>query len=186
MYQYLAKYFSLHKRMVLPGIGILTAETKPSHLEFIEKTLHGPIASIAFRQDENIDDKHFIAFLSKEINATEKDATRRFEHFMYHLNAALQSGQTYNLPGIGILWGNEHGVRFTCTDVLQQLLPGVTAEKVIRQHAQHTIRVGEDHKTSNEMEALLQRTVEQDRWWIGAVVLGVLGVGAILYYYLSH
>jgi hypothetical protein len=70
--------------------------------------------------------------------------------------------------------------------VLQQLLPGVTAEKVIRQHAQHTIRVGEDHKTSNEMEALLQRTVEQDRWWIGAVVLGVLGVGAILYYYLSH
>jgi hypothetical protein len=48
MYQYLAKYFSLNKKLVLPGIGLLNASAKPSQLEFVEKTLHAPVYAISF------------------------------------------------------------------------------------------------------------------------------------------
>ena len=63
MYQYLAKYFSLNKKLVLPGIGLLNASAKPSQLEFVEKTLHAPVYAISFQQDENVTDYYFISFL---------------------------------------------------------------------------------------------------------------------------
>lgn len=185
MYQYLAKYFSLNKKLVLPGIGLLNASAKPSQLEFVEKTLHAPVYAISFQQDENVTDYYFISFLSKEINVSEHDAGNRFSNFIQQLINKLQAGLALQLPGLGLLSKNDDAYNFISTDTLQQLYPGVSAERVIRQNAQHTVRVGEDHKTSAEMYEILHKEATHDRWWIAAIVLGVVGIAAILYYYLT-
>ena len=185
MYQYLAKYFSLNKKLVLPGIGLLNASAKPSQLEFVEKTLHAPVYAISFQQDENVTDYHFISFLSKEINVSEHDAGNRFSNFIQQLINKLQAGLALQLPGLGLLSKNDDAYNFISTDTLQQLYLGVSAERVIRQNAQHTVRVGEDHKTSTEMYEILHKEATHDRWWIAAIVLSVVGIAAILYYYLT-
>ena len=186
MYQYLAKYFSLNKKLALPGIGLLQAEMKPAQLEFVEKTLHAPQASILFQQNENVSGDHFASFLSKETNISEYEAVTRFNSFITYLVNKLQSDFFLQLPGIGSFLKSGDTYTFTITDTLQELYSGISAEKLIRQNAQHTIRVGEDQKTSAEMHELLHKEVRKDRWWIAAIVLSVVGIAAILYYYLTE
>ncbi|MEP6846253.1 MAG: hypothetical protein ABI861_09630 [Panacibacter sp.] len=185
MNQYLAKYFALYKKMVLPGIGYFNTTTQPAHLEFVEKTLHAPSYSITFRQDETADDTGFISFLIKETGLDQYEAASSFSQFIAQLKEKLQSGTALQLPGLGVLTNNDSIYSFTA-ESLEQFFPGITAEKVIRQNAQHAVRVGEDEKNSTEMHALLNREIVKDRWWIGATVLAVIGVAAILYYYLSR
>lgn len=185
MNQYLAKYFALYKKLILPGIGSFSTATQPAQLEFVEKTLHAPIHTITFQQDESAGDTNFISFLIKETGLDQYQAVNRFEEFVTQLKEKLQSGIALQLPGLGVLTNNGNGYAFTAEN-LQHYFPGVIAERVIRQNAQHAVRVGEDEKTSTEMHEMLNKEVVQDRWWIGAVVLAVCGIAAILYYYLSR
>ena len=185
MNQYLAKYFALHKKLVLPGIGFFNTSTQPAQLEFVEKTLHAPGHSINFYRDENAADNNFISFLIKETGLDQYETINKFSQYITQLKEKLQSGTALHLPGLGILTNNENEYSFTAEN-LQQYFPGITAERVIRQNAQHSVRVGEDEKTSVEMHEMLNREAAKDRWWIGAIVLAVVGIAAILYYYLSH
>jgi hypothetical protein len=95
-----------------------------------------------FQQDENVTDYYFISFLSKEINVSEHDAGNRFSNFIQQLINKLQAGLALQLPGLGLLSKNDDSYNFIATDTLRQLYPGVSAERVIRQNAQHTVRVG--------------------------------------------
>ncbi|QEC69971.1 hypothetical protein FRZ67_22715 [Panacibacter ginsenosidivorans] len=185
MTQYLAKYFALHRKLVLPGIGFFNTSTQPAQLEFVEKTLHAPVHTINFWQDENVADNNFISFLIKETGLNHYETINKFSQFITGLKEKLQSGVALKIPGLGILTNNENGYSFN-PENLQQYFPGITAERVIRQNAQHSVRVGEDEKTSVEMHEMLNKEVVKDRWWIGAIVLAVVGVAAILYYYLSR
>ena len=184
MIQHLVKYFSIHGRLVLPGIGSLVAETKPAQLEFVEKTLHAPQYNIIFVHDSPNDEK-INTFLSYEMKVSAADAAAGFKEFMHHLSAKLQAGTAYPIPGLGILSGNGLGYHFRQSETLHTIYTAVTAGKIIRQNAPHSVRVGEDHRTSSEMQELLQAETTASRWWIGAVILGVIGVSAVLYYYLT-
>ena len=57
--------------------------------------------------------------------------------------------------------------------------------QVIRENATHSVRVGEEEKTSDQMKEYLHREVKKERWWIAAVILSVIGIGAIVYYYFA-
>lgn len=185
MNQHLAKYFALYQKLILPGIGSFNTASQPAQLEFVEKTLHAPSHTIIFQQDETANDTNFISFLIKETGLDQYEAVNRFNQFIAQLKEKLQSGIALQLPGLGILANNGNGYAFTA-DSLQQYFPGIIAERVIRQHAQHAVRVGEDEKTSTEMHEILNKEAAEDRWWIGAIVLAVVGIAAILYYYLSR
>lgn len=185
MNQYLAKYFALYKKLILPGIGSFNTTTQPAQLEFVEKTLHAPLYTINFQQGEPANDTNFIPFLIRETGLDQYEVANRFEQFVTQLKEKLHSGIAWQLPGIGVLTNNGNSYAFTA-ESLQQYFPGVIAERVIRQNAQHAVRVGEDEKTSAEMHEILNKEDVQDRWWIGAVVLAVIGIVAILYYYLSR
>ncbi|CAN5715015.1 hypothetical protein BH10BAC2_BH10BAC2_17240 [soil metagenome] len=185
MNQYLAKYFALNKKLILPGIGSFNTAIQPAQLEFVEKTLHAPVHTITFQQDESADDTNFISFLIKETGHGQYEAANRFNQFVTQLKEKLQSGIALQLPGLGVLTNNGAAYAFTA-ESLHQFFPGIIAERVIRQNAQHAVRVGEDEKTSTEMHAMLNQEAVQDRWGIGAIVLAVVGIAAILYYYLSR
>jgi len=184
MNQYLVKYFALYKKLILPGIGSFNSSTQPAQLEFVEKTLHAPVHTIIFHEDVQANDENFVSFLIKETGLGQSEASGKFNYFITQLKEKLQSGIALQLPGLGILTNNGDAYSFTAENQ-QQFFPGVTAERVIRQNAQHSIRVGEDQKTSAEMHELLHQEATQDRWWIAAIVLGVIGIAAILYHYLS-
>lgn len=186
MYQYLHKYFSLNRTLTLPGIGSFYAETQSANLDFINKTLLAPATVIHYKSEEAFADEKFYNFLSKEERVSEIESTGHFNLFVSNLKQQLETGAELKFQGIGTLTKNEDGFVFTQDETLQNLFPAIAAERVIRQHAEHNVRVGEDDKTSTEMHAhLAKQEVKKEQWWIIAIILAAVGIAAIAVYYIK-
>jgi nucleoid DNA-binding protein len=184
MQQYIRKYFALNKTVALPGIGSFTVETQNAKLDFIEKISYPPKYSVSYNTYDKTDDA-FYDFLSRETGAN--DAIERFNYFTQQLKEQLDNHHAVTLNGIGTLAKNEKGYSFAADSSVQKYFPNVVAERVIRQSAQHTVRVGEEHRTSTEMhEHLKRKVIKEDNWIVTALVLGIIGVAAIALYYLMR
>lgn len=182
MQQLIHKYFAMNRTVSLPGIGSFTAEMQNAKLDFIEKSLHAPGFSIRYDSYDKADDAFFI-FLTKETG--NGNARERFSHFLNELKTRLENDHIVTLPGIGILTKNGFGYSFVADNSVQKFFPTIVAERVIRQDAEHTVKVGEQEKTSTEMHAhFRQRNIQADRWYVAALILGAIGVAAIALYYI--
>ena len=186
MHQYIHKYFALNKKVALPGIGSFNAEVQNAKLDFINKTLQAPVYVIRYNQNDSADEK-FYNFLSKETGVNETNAASNFNRFTSELKEQLETIHVLELKGIGTLKKNGSGYSFDANNTIQDFFPVVAAERVIRQNAEHTVKVGESHKTSTQMhQELKQRPVKKDKWFISALVLGGIGIVAIILYYLIN
>jgi nucleoid DNA-binding protein len=184
MLQYIHKYFALHKNIALPGIGSFNVETQNAKLDFINKTLRPPVPVIRYNKYDKADEM-FYNFLSKEIGVSESDAVSNFNHFTEQLKEQLETGRILTLQGIGTLTKNALGYSFAADNIVQNFFPNLAVERVIRQNAEHTVKVGEEHKTSTQMHReLQQKVVKKDNWFVTAIILGAIGIVAIALYYL--
>jgi nucleoid DNA-binding protein len=184
MYQYIHKYFALHKNVSLPGIGSFTVENQNAKLDFIGKTLHAPSHNIRYNKYDKADES-FYRFLSKETGVDETDAYGNFNNFIQQLKTQLERDHVVILAGIGTLTKNTLGYSFIADETLQRYFSDVHAERVIREDAQHKVIVGERERTSAEMhEHFQKREVKEEKWMIPALILGAIGVAAIVIFYL--
>lgn len=182
MHQYIHKYFALHKTVTLPGIGSFIVETQNAKLDFIEKVVHAPKYSIVYNNYDKTGDA-FYNFLLKETG--ESNVTERFNYFLQDIKEQLDNHQSVALPGIGTLKKSPLGYSFVADSAVQNYLPSLAAGRVIRQSTEHTVRVGEEHRTSTEMhEHLKRKIIKEENWFVTALVLGIIGVAAIALYYL--
>jgi hypothetical protein len=63
----------------------------------------------------------------------------------------------------------------------------VTAEKVIREKSEHSVRVGEDERTSAEMREFFNQPEEKKNyWWAAALTVGILLTIFIGWYFSEH
>jgi hypothetical protein len=187
MQEKLQKYFSIYKHVTIPGIGSFYVETGSAQLDFINRAIHAPLHSIKYDNENHKTDEWFFSFLSKETDQSEPDSINEFNEFSQSLKEQLESSGAIQLQGIGTVAKNGDNYLFTPDNTVQNFFPDLVAERVIRQNAEHTVKVGEQHKTSTEMQEQLLRKVEvkKERWWIAAIILGAAGVAAIVYYYLA-
>src|SRR5438105_4309365 len=184
MHQYIHKYFAVNKNVAIPGIGSFSVEMQNAKLDFINKTLHAPLPVIHYEQNANTDER-FYHFLSKETGLNESDAANNFRHFISQLKEQLETDHVIELRGIGTLTKNESGYSFVAINTVQKFFPDVVAERVIRQNAEHTVKVGEYHRTSTQMHnELRRRAVKKADWFVTALILGAIGIVAIALYYL--
>lgn len=187
MQEKLEKYFSIYKRVSIQGIGSFYAEKSPAQVDFINRAIHAPVYLIKYDNENHKTDERFYSFLSKEMHQSEADSIDKFDGFSQSLKEQLESAGTIQLHGIGTVSKSGDNYLFTPDSTVQNYFPDLVAERVIRQNAEHTVKVGEQHKTSTEMQEQLLRKVEvkKERWWIAAFILGVAGVAAIVYYYIA-
>ncbi|MGZ8553673.1 MAG: hypothetical protein ACXWV8_09730, partial [Chitinophagaceae bacterium] len=89
--------------------------------------------------------------------------------------------------GIGTLSKGMAGeIRFEAS--LKDMKAGkpVPAIKVLREHAEHSIRVGEQEKTSSEMiEMLAPIGARKSKWWVIALIAGLLAFIFVAVYFSS-
>ena len=79
---------------------------------------------------------------------------------------------------------NNGDLKLDQQDILLQSEQPVTAEKVIRVKAEHTVLVGEKEKTSVEMEEYFAGSPAKKNYsWLIAVILTVLAVMFIGWYF---
>ncbi|MFZ1799186.1 MAG: hypothetical protein WAU24_04925 [Chitinophagaceae bacterium] len=204
MHEILIRYLGKHKNFNLPGIGRFELVSEMASLDFVNKTIYPPKQQIVFHPEKKVnsgalaqpvknetqaflnDNKNnFPGFLSRHLNMPESSALSEFEQYAGFVRSTLEKNGVYELNGIGSLQQNEKGIYLDNAFSTEKFYEPLHAEQVIRENATHSVRVGEEEKTSEQMKEFLHRDIKKDNWWIAAVILAVAGIAAIAYYYMG-
>ena len=185
MYNAVKKFLALHHHLVLPGIGNFIVEKKPAQLDFINRSITSSQHRIVFNNDKQQPEEKFYDFLSGELNIDNAQAINAFTNFTAQLRDQLDQKNNIYFKGIGTLTKQTSNVVAFQPEVLPEYFPVLTAERVIRKNVAHSVRVGEEEKTSHEMHSALLKPgiIKKEKWWIAATVLGAIGIAAIVFYY---
>lgn len=183
------KYLMQHQQVCIPGIGIFYKQRTAAHLDFSNKVFQPPAYTILFREEPVKADKDFYSFLSNEQGVNEVEAIRHFQDFAYRFKEHLSQFSQTDLPGLGVMHkGSDGALLFTPGHLLANYFPATPAERIVRKQSEHTMLVGDNETTNTQMQERLDedQTESKSWWWIGAIVLGVLAIIAIVYYYMQH
>lgn len=187
MFNAVKKFLALHHHVALPDIGNFVVETVPAQIDFTNRSITSAQNKIVFTNKKMPAEKKFYDFLASELNINEVDAIRAYTDFTSRLHDNLYNNQPVYFKGIGTLVKQSSAITFQ-PEPMPEYFPELIAERVIRKNIAHTVRVGEDEKTSDEMQAALNKpqTAKKESWWLAASILGAIGVAAILIYYLIY
>lgn len=174
MYTSLYQYLLLNKRVPLPGIGSLVLEQQSPVVNFPEKKLEAPVYSISLTPADTVPGRAFFAWLGEALGIQERDAVIRFNDFAFDLRQQIRKGVIVQWEGVGKLSKDLAGNVKLDPVAARSPAHAVHAGKLVRDKAIHTVRVGEDERSSGEMELLLNQPAEQkDYWWAWALIIAV-------------
>ncbi len=187
MYAALYQYFIQHNRLAVPGVGTFLLERKPAVNDFVNKQIDPPAYSVALQPSVDPPSINFFKWLAGALHISDHEAIIRFNDFVFETKKQITDGDTIDWQGVGTIRKGLAGeMKFSpATD--SAIEKPVAAEKVIRDKAEHMVRVGEDQKTSAEMtEMLNQPEAKKSRWWIAALVAGFPALLFIGWYFYEH
>jgi len=184
MYAELYSYLILHKNLPVPGIGTFLLQRHSAVADFPNRKILPPSYSVAFDSKEQTPAMSFYKWLSQALSSSDHEAVTRFNDFAFNLKNQLANGDIINWNDVGTISKGLGGeVKFIPQEKIVLEQP-VAAEKVIREKAEHMVRVGEDEKTSEEMTSFLNQTEEKKSlWWAAAVVIGLIAVVFLGWYF---
>jgi hypothetical protein len=188
MYVELYQYLVQHKELPVPGIGTFLLERRPAVVDFPNKIINPPSYSFALQPGSYVPGQRFFNWLGNSLGITDREAVFRFNDFAFDLKKQISDGAVIEWEGVGTLNKSLNGdVKFVPAeaDIIHER--PVPAEKVIRQKAEHMVRVGEDEKTSEEMTEMLGRKEEKKSyWWTFALALAILSFIFIGWHFSKH
>jgi hypothetical protein len=181
----LYEFLLLNKKISLPGIGTISLCQVPAQHDFPNKQFIAPASFFTIDPKNDKPSKKLFDWLSSSLNITEWDAIKSVNDFSFDLKKKLSEFGEVNWEKIGVLRRNDTGdLKLDSQNISLQSEPPVTAEKVIRVKAEHTILVGEKEKSSVEMEEYLAAAPAKKNYtWLIAVILTVLAVMFIGWYF---
>lgn len=187
MYAALYRYLILYKELPVPGIGTFLLQRDSAVADFPNKIINPPKYHVALAVKETNPSTGFFKWLSMELGLSVHDAVRQFNDFVFDLKKQIAEGSSINWNVVGVLQRELGGeTKFLPAEKWSIEAP-VSAEKVIRQKAEHMVRVGEDERTSDEMTAMLTRTESRrSYWWAAPLVIGLLCVMFIGWYFSEY
>ena len=177
MYTELYQYLIQHKQLSVPGIGTFLLERRPAAVNFPERKIEPPAYGVSLQTVSKSPSRNFFIWLGAVLQVSDRDAVIRFNDFVFDLKRQLSGGNIVNWNGIGQLSKGLGGDIKFIPQEKRSLESSVVAEKVMREKAEHMVRVGEDEKTSAEMTELLSHTEKKKSyWWAYALVVALLSV----------
>lgn len=187
MYPELYQYLLQHKKLALPGIGTFMVERKPAEIDFPNKLMLPPVYSLVMQPLALIPSGKFFNWLGAVLGISQMDAVVRFNDFVFEVKKQIEKGDAISWNGVGtITKGLAGDIKFQPHEFTIAEQP-VAAVKVLREKAEHTVRVGEDEKTSAEMEEMLAKPeASKSWWWVYALAIGLLAVIFIGWYFSEH
>ena len=177
MYSALHQYLIRFKELSLPGIGTISLQTTSARGDFAARLIHAPVQQISWKAEATDHPAHFYPWLAALMQIPAGEAINQFHDFCSQLKEQVYAGAKIDWKGVGVITkGAGRTIRFEPA-VSTPVETAVTAEKIIREKAEHDVRVGEEKRTADEMRAYLNpEKATPSRWWIAALVLGLLAV----------
>lgn len=185
MYRDLYEYLILHKQLVVPGIGTLLLERKPAATEFTHKQISPSAYTITLRQETTAPAKKLFNWLADKLHITYQEAIVKFNGFAYDLKNEVMAGNKVVWEEIGTFTKGISGeIKFDPALKDRCFDKPVSAVRVIREKAVHTVKVGEEEKTSEEMTELLHPAeVKRSLWWTPALIIFILLLVVLVIYF---
>lgn len=153
----LKEYLLFKKKLPLAGVGILYLHREPARFDVGNRQFLPPQIDYRFKAEPAEPIAELVAWLSARMGMDAAEVVSRYQRFCEELLQPLTKGETLTWKGWGHWTQDQQGVlQFVTESPHEQLLP-IAAHKIIRDDAQHQIRVGEDSKSSVEMSQLLQQ-----------------------------
>ena len=181
----LYEFLLLNKKLSLPGIGTVSLCQTPAQLDFTNKQFIAPTFFFTIDPTKDKPSKNLFDWLSSSLGITEWEAIKSVNDFSFGLKKKLSESGEVSWKKIGVLHRNNNGdLKLDSENILLQSESPVTAEKVFRVKAEHTVLVGEKEKTSVEMEEYFAESPARKNYtWLIAVILTVLAVIFIGWYF---
>lgn len=193
MYQEIYKYFVLNRKISIPGIGNFSVNIDSAKLDFVTGVLHAPKPKVAFEKGQPAIDRQFFQYLSKALNVDERQAVQSFQAFSQSIKENIESNNPVELPGIGKLQKgySEDDILFTeeinnatghLNDIKLNTATDSKANLVELYKTGDSLIITEE--TEDDRLEMIIKEKDEDYWWVYALILALMGVGALLYYYI--
>ena len=190
MYQYLLKYLVLHKNLAIPKLGVFSMDQMSAEIDRTNHLMYPPTQIIRFKQETVVADRHFYDFLVRETGLDLADVMKELHAFTQQVLQEVQTLSGSVLQGIGTLKKEDNGLfLFIPERPLDYLFKQVSIDKSISLVVSATQGANIEETSVLEGGALtdfLGQTNEEettDNWWVYAIALLLLGIGALLFYY---
>ncbi len=175
MYEKLYQYLLQHNKLPVPGIGTFLFEKTSAQIEFSNKRINPPTYTISLQSVAASPTTYFFSWLANALQIGERDAVLKFNDFAFDMKKQVDNGDTINWNGVGAITKGLGGeIKFSSYVISLAYETPVAAEKVIREKADHSVRVGEDQRTSAEMvEMLNHQAANRSYWWAYALAIAL-------------
>ncbi|HEX8331615.1 MAG TPA: hypothetical protein VF622_03285 [Segetibacter sp.] len=180
MFHLLYKYFVLYDYVDIPGVGHFTLERLPAKVDVENNLIYAPGSTIKYKHEPEVADKGFYSFIAKELNIDVVDAIRQFQDFSHQLKNSLASRKTLELPSFGTLKMGRNEIEFQPDTFVRDYYPPVSIDKGSLSSVNDVLVHDEEKDLENEAH---EEKPARSLWWLYALILGLIGVGAIVYYY---
>ena len=184
MQKQIASYLFQHKTCPLPGLGTLSVLNSGAEADFTNKAIAAPKSFIQFNNTET-DTAGLLDYLVSTTGGDKYEVTEALDHFCDNLRNKMTQQPDVQLDNVGSFFVDASGkINFKQQELPTSFLQPVFAERVIHPDTEHQILVGDKETTNTVMTGYFNETpVVKDRWWIWAIVLGSIGLIALVIYF---
>ena len=181
MFDILTRYLHEYGQLYIPYIGSFEVVEQPARLEFADRLVHPPSFEIRYSEEGRLRDTQ-VEYLQEEWDTDGSAVEQRLQQFGRQLKDRLAGG-SFTWPGLGILHYQQNKVNFEGAPLVN--LSPVEAHKVIREHAQHTVLIGEQEVQSGDAAGYIQGTARKRSVLVlvGWILLGLALLFLAYYFY---
>ncbi len=184
MFVELYRYFISNRSLSLPGIGTLQLDRQSARYNFSDKLMQPPAFGVSYKPVSIVKNTGLISWLAAEMQISRDDAAGKYEAFIKEFKEQLSAGNEINWNGIGTFKQNESGqLGFLPGESSSGQIP-VTAEKLIRENAEHAVKVGEEIRTSTQMQTQLATKTKKNKLSLLPAVLLLLASAGFIGWFL--
>ena len=193
MYPFLYKYFLVNKKVGIPSLGSFSLQEIPASLDFVKGILRAPQSKIIFTNSEaDVIDKNLFIYLGREMQVEEWQVAKKFQEFTAAIKHNIESNKSVELPGIGKLQKGFDDELVFIADTDATIIPSTDIKfnntNDTRANLVELYSTGENliltEETEDDKLEMIIKHKEEDYWWVYALILALMGVGALLYYYI--
>ena len=175
-----------YKSCPIPSVGTLLLQPGFAKILPGENSMKAPVPFIELSKKES-STYTLLNFIAAQKQITAPEAESLLQQFSDSLQQ-LKAYQELPLSAAGSFYMDANrSLHFKSVQLPVAYFPEVDAERVIHPDASHSMLVGDNHTNTTAMTEFLQEEiVVKSKWWIPAIILGLLGATVILFYYSSH
>ena len=186
MEELIEQFLLSYKFCPLPGIGTLKINDTGAKVVSGAKILSAPAMMITLNNDAE-DTIAFTKFISEAMGISKSETGDLLNAFISKIKT-LELNKEFRIGHIGLFCKSGGKLVFVQAELPHEFLPSVTLNRVIHPNNIHTVRVGEDERTSIFMSEFLERMKISKKTfrWVYAAALTLMAISFIVLYMNSN